>query len=128
GSSWSVDPGPPRIITSTGLYIVWVRPPSTTNSAPVTADASGDVTKQMQLAISSGVRKRPRGVAAAVASAIAAGTPSPNAEIWLAMPSDPSHMGVAVKPGETVTTRMPWPAYSTATDLPKLSSAAFEAL
>jgi hypothetical protein len=108
--------------------MVGVRPPSTTNSAPVTANALGDATKQMQFAISSGVMKRPSGVLAAVVAAISLGSSPFNAAIRFAILSVPRHMGVAVSPSETVTTRTPWPAYSVAIALPTFSRAALGAL
>src|ERR1019366_4608664 len=108
--------------------MVGVSPPSTTNSVPVTADARGDETKQMQLATSSGVRNRPSGVLAAVSSATSLGLdPFIDATCW-AIPSAPNHIGVAVNPGDTVTTRIPWLANSEATALPTLSRGALDAL
>src|SRR5262249_6739793 len=81
-----------------------VYPPSTVMSWPVTNAAPGELSQSTALAISSGVPMRPTGVCVAIVFFISV-SPSPKAR---------SNISVWIGPGETLLTRMPCLANSSA--------------
>lgn len=82
-------------------------PPSTMMSWPVVNAAPGELSQRTALAISSGVPMRPTGVFVTYVFFISV-SPSPKAR---------SNISVWIRPGDTLLTRTPCPANSSAADL-----------
>src|SRR5215813_8887061 len=89
----------PRSARVIPTFAVW--PPSTANTAPVTYEASSEARKAAAAASSSGLARRPIGIAA------------PNLRISSSVITDPS-IGVAVGPGAIAFTLIPSAAWSIA--------------